>query len=348
MSPFLYKIKKKFKWEFAPSWVVYFPFPFCWLYWSWQARSFTFFTAANPGIYNGGLFGESKWEIFAQIPKAFLPITLYFPEPEKVKTADILQKMAENGLEFPIILKPDKGERGRGVAKIDNVQEITDYLQTFQFPFLMQSYIDFSEEYGILYHRLPNEAKGRVTSIVKKGFLVVIGDGKSTLHDLFLKNERCMYHYDLMKNMYQNELNTILPKEEKKILVSIGNHARGTTFLNDNAMISPALNERIDALSQQISGFYIGRFDLKANSIEEVCEGNFKIMELNGVGAEPGHIYAPDNPIWDSYYSLLSHWNNISKIARQTYQKGEPNISLSEFFKRLKAYQTFQRDFLKV
>jgi len=55
-------------------------------------------------------------------------------------------------------------------------------------------------------------------------------------------------------------------------------------------------------------------------------------MELNGVGAEPGHIYAPNNPIWDSYFSLLSHWNNISKIARQTYQKGESKIPIAEFF----------------
>lgn len=348
MSPFLYKIKKKFRWEFAPAWVVYFPIPFCWLYWSWRAGSFTFFTAANPGIYNGGLFGESKYDILKSILPEFLPKTVFFPNPVAISAADVVIKMQEIHLSFPIILKPDKGERGRGVAKIEDAAGIEAYLATFQFPFLMQEYIAFEEEYGILYHRMPYEKKGKITSIVVKGFLSVVGDGKSDLHTLFLQDERCLFHYDLLMELYQNELTTILGKDEKKVLVSIGNHARGTTFLNGNHLISEALATKMDEVSATIPGFYIGRYDLKANSIEDVCKGKFKIMELNGVGAEPGHIYAPDNPLLDSYISLLSHWNNVSKIAAIMYGKGEPKLSFKEFYSRYKEYATFQKEHLKV
>lgn len=344
-NPFWYKIKKKLKWEFAPAWLVYFPIVFLWFYWAIRARSFVFFTGANPSIEMGGLFGESKFGILIRIAAKNVPPTIFIPDPSVLSKELIMSGMKDNGMVFPIILKPDKGERGRGVEKIQNEKDIEIYLQKYHFPLLIQAFAAEKEEFGIMYHRYPNEKKGKITSIVQKGFLAVTGDGKSMLDELFLADERCLFHREMLLNLYSEELNTVLPKGERKILVSIGNHARGTTFLNGNALISPELLPVFDEITDNFEGFYIGRFDLKADSIEEVAKGNFKIMELNGVGAEPGHIYAPDNPLFDSYSSLIKHWNRIFKIAKMNFEKGVKRSTFKEVWAFYKEYEAYQNTF---
>ena len=149
----------------------------------------------------------------------------------------------------------------------------------------------------------------------------------------------------MLLNLYAGQLKVVLPKGEKKILVSIGNHSRGTTFLNGNALITPNLSLVFDEIADKFEGFYIGRFDLKADSMEEVVNGNFKIMELNGVGAEPGHIYAPDNPLFDSYASLIKHWNRIFKIAKMNFDNGLKRTSLGEVWASYKEYEAYQNKY---
>lgn len=344
-TPFWYKIKKKLKWEFAPAWLVYFPIVFLWFYWAIRARSFVFFTGANPSIETGGFFGESKFGILIRIDAKNVPATIFIPDPSILSKELIMSSIQEKQMHFPIILKPDKGERGRGVEKIHTEVELEAYLQKYRFPLLIQAFAAEKEEFGIMYHRYPNEKKGRVTSIVQKGFLAVVGDGKSSLDELFLADERCLFHREMLLNLYAGQLNIVLPKGEKKILVSIGNHSRGTTFLNGNALITPNLSLVFDEIADKFEGFYIGRFDLKADSIEEVVKGNFKIMELNGVGAEPGHIYAPDNPLFDSYASLIKHWNRIFKIAKMNFDNGLKRTSFGEVWASYKEYEAYQNKY---
>ena len=345
---FLYKIKKRFKWEFAPTWVVYLPVLIGWVYWAWKNKSLTFFTAANPGIYNGGLLGESKYEILESLPASVVPKGVFIQNPDDYTPESLLSFLAQNDIHFPFILKPDRGERGRGVSKIKDKSDLEAYLSQYHFPLIAQAFITEKEEYGILYHRFPNEPKGKVTSIVVKGFLSVTGNGADTLETLWLKNPRCLYHWDLLNDLYCAEKTLILPENEEKILVEIGNHVRGTTFFNGNHLISEALTRKIDEISQQIPGFYIGRFDLKADNIAAVCEGNFKVMELNGVGAEPGHIYDPEYPILKAYQALIEHWNNVAKIAKINYDSGEQRVSFAEMQSRNRDYQAYQKKYLGI
>lgn len=347
-SPIWYKIKKKWMWEFAPTWVVYFPFPFLWLYWAWKAKNWAFFTAANPGIYMGGLFAESKYQILKNFPLQYIPKTVFFEDTHAVTTDSILQAMQATGIDFPIILKPDNGERGRGVAKIFSSAEIETYLAKYRFPLILQSFAAEKEEYGIMYCRYPGEKKGKITSIVVKGFLEVTGDGTSSLHSLITANERCMYHYDTLYTLYAAEWEAIVPKGEVKNLVSIGNHARGTTFLNGNHLISDALAQRFDLLADAYPGFYIGRFDIKADSIEAIIDGKFSIMELNGAGAEPGHIYAPRHSIWASYTALIQQWFTLNHIACINFANGAPKFSVREVWAIYRKYAAYQKQMLQV
>ncbi|MBX7242163.1 MAG: D-alanine--D-alanine ligase [Bacteroidia bacterium] len=348
LTIFWYRIKKKLSWEFAPTWVVYLPFLWYGFYWCIRTRSFTFFTAANPGIENGGLFGESKYEILKKLPPSVVPKSILIENPAQWTPHDFKNMVLSNGIEWPFILKPDKGERGRGVSKIKNEKDLEEYLNQYSFPLIVQPFVSEKEEYGILYHRFPHQSKGQITSIVVKGFLSVTGDGVSNMESLWLKNPRCLYHWDLLQGIYGSEKHLVLPRGEIKELVSIGNHARGTTFLNGNYLISETLTNTIDQIAQGIPGFYIGRFDLKAANIEAVCRGEFQVMELNGVGAEPGHIYAPGHPVLKSYSALIRHWHNVAEIARLNYLSGTPKYSFKAVNQKFKAYLEYQKTFLNV
>jgi len=56
---------KASSWEYWPMWLVYLPASLYFIYLSLKARSFFFFSAANPSIETGGMFFESKWSIFS-------------------------------------------------------------------------------------------------------------------------------------------------------------------------------------------------------------------------------------------------------------------------------------------
>ena len=59
-SNFLIRLKS---WEYWPFGIVQFPAILYWVWLSLRARSFVFFSASNPGIPMGGMFGESKYEL---------------------------------------------------------------------------------------------------------------------------------------------------------------------------------------------------------------------------------------------------------------------------------------------
>jgi hypothetical protein len=100
------------------------------------------------------------------------------------------------------------------------------------------------------------------------------------------------------------------------------------------------LSKSFDEISKQIEGFYFGRFDLRCGSIEDLYSGNIKIVELNGCGAEPAHIYDPEFKLFNAVGVLLTHWRQIFEIARENHKRGVPFASFKEglfFYKRFKA-----------
>ncbi len=96
---------KAFSWEYWPMWLVYSPVSFYYIYLALKARSFFFFSAANPSIETGGMFFESKWSIFKLIPKEYYPSTILVNKEDDASL--ILAKMSKDGIAFPVIVKPD-------------------------------------------------------------------------------------------------------------------------------------------------------------------------------------------------------------------------------------------------
>jgi len=304
-----------------------------------KARSFFFFSSANPGIEYGGMLGESKFKIHITLPQEYVPITMYAPKGstfEQVKTL-----MMENRLQFPVILKPDIGERGWMVSKILNDEELNSYLHISPVDFLIQEYIDLPIELGVFYYRYPDKNEGKVSSIVKKKMLEITGNGKDTVRSLMGNYPRARLQLSTFENEYPEILNSIPDNGEKIELMPIGNHSRGTTFLNENSLINDELQRQFDLLSKRIDGFYFGRFDIRCNSEQDLKKGNFKIMELNGAGAEPGHIYHPGHSLFAAYRSIISHLQALFKISRENKKRGYAYMTFAEgidFIKQVREY----------
>ena len=109
---------KLFNYEYWPYLLFFLPLVPYWFFLAIRAKSLTFFTAANPGIEHGGVFGESKMEILDMIDKKYLPNSVFFDKSSDLKM--VLDSLKSSQLEFPMILKPDVGERGNEVEKIGN------------------------------------------------------------------------------------------------------------------------------------------------------------------------------------------------------------------------------------
>jgi hypothetical protein len=333
-SNFIIKLKS---WEYWPFGIVQFPlfFYFAWL--ALKSRSLIFFSASNPGIPMGGMFGESKYDILKSIPERYTAKSI---RVNKNLSADaVINILKQNDFSFPVIFKPDLGERGFMVKKIASKNDVENYLRQIKIDFIAQEFIDLPMEFGIFYSRNPKEEKGNVTSVVMKEMLTVTGDGKSALRSLILATDRAKLQWEKLQIAHGKDLDFILQEGEKTELVSIGNHCLGTTFLNYGHLINTTLSNTFDNIAKQIPGFYFGRFDLRCASLEDLYAGEIKIMELNGCGAEPAHIYHPGYSLFKAIGELFVHWRTIFQIAQENNKRG---IRYTTFKEAQQYYRSFK------
>ncbi|MBD3630631.1 hypothetical protein [Cyclobacterium sp.] len=332
-------ITKLLHWEYWPTWIIYFPLFFYYLWLSLKARSFFFFTAANPEMEMGGLYNCSKYKQLQHIPSELKPLTLYVKAGSEFPL--IHAKILALELDYPIIAKPDRGERGKGVALLKNASQLKKYLQESPTDFLLQEYISSPFEAGLFYYRFPDKHSGLIPSIVLKTFLSVTGDGKSTLEELILRIPRARLVAKSLLQRGDMDPREILPEGSIKLLEPIGNHNRGTEFSNGNQLVNQDLLYFFDALSYHLPHFHYGRFDLKAPSLDDFLKGNgIKILEVNGVNAEPAHIYDPKGKYQDAVKTLFRHWNIIYQISKKNRYQG---FSPATFRMALKNFREWQR-----
>lgn len=321
-----------FHYEFWPFWLLYFPAFFYWLLLALYHRSFTYFTAANPGIELGGFFGESKIGILEKIPEKYLPKSCYFEEG--TAPAAILAAMECKAISFPVICKPDKGERGFLVSKLHSAQELRAYLSGMKGKLIVQEFSAYTQEYGILYYRFPDGSGSGISSVTEKEFLSVTGDGQSSVRDLLGQSVRARFRMKELEEVLGTEMETVLPAGEYRLIEPIGNHCRGTCFLNGERLISPELVRVFDEIAGNIPGIYFGRFDLKAKSAEDLLAGrHIHILELNGTTSEPAHIYDPSMNIFGAWKAIFQNMRIVSAIARQNKRNGISYTPFNEFFR---------------
>ncbi|AHC14368.1 D-alanine--D-alanine ligase [Salinispira pacifica] len=330
------RLPKFLKWEFWPFPLVYIPVYFSILFHGIARGKLTYFLAANPGMKFGGFVEYSKYESLKVLPQRYLPKTLFFPSPPDMD--ELLEAMADSRLEFPVILKPDVGERGYGVEKIRDTVEARNYLNVARRALLLQEYIPDELEYGVMLVQDPRSRELRITSIVQKQGLEVTGDGTRSLEELVKADDRCRYHISMLKRRYAERWEQILPADERFRLTEIGNHARGATFLDANRLISPSLAETFAPLAAAMPGFYLGRLDIKTKSEHSLLRGDFKVIEVNGVNSEPAHIYDPNYGLLRGWKDLLTHWKDVAIISKANMEAGHSPESARRLFKEIRSH----------
>jgi hypothetical protein len=301
-------------WEFWPFNIVYIPIFVYWLYLSIKCRSFFFFSTSNPSIKNAGFLMESKYDIYETMPEYLYPKTIFITPGKDIKL--ITLQLEAKGIQLPFIVKPDTGMRGLKVKLLNTFEDLYSYHSSATFSYLIQEYIAYENEVGIFYTRYPEEKSGVITGIVGKEFLTIIGDGISTIETLVKKNDRHLLQLNKLRAIYGNNLKNILALNEKYTLVPYGNHSRGSKFIDLSNLIDEQLTSTINLICQSIPDFYYGRLDIKFKNWEDLKNGeNFSIIEVNGAGSEPTHIYDPTHSIFYAWKEIKLHCKILYEIS---------------------------------
>jgi len=309
------------RWEYWPRWAFYPPVILLGvLPAALRRRSLTIVTAVNPGISTGGLVGESKSAILAALgehPEIARHRALP-PGPVDERLAAAL----EANLGWPLVLKPDVGERGRDVQFARDAAEARALLAERPGPLIAQERVA-GAEFGVFWQREPGAARGRVTSITRKVLPEVTGDGRSTLERLILAHPRHVNMGRYLLEVNAERLTEIPAAGETVTLSPLGTHARGATFLDARALLTPELEEAIERISRRFEGFHLGRYDLRAPSEEDLRAGrNLQVLELNGLTSEPTHIYDPSAALLPAWRALIAQWRLAYAIAAANVAAG--------------------------
>jgi len=279
--------------------------------------------------------GEDKREMYDLLPTEFYPKTIYISP--RLAFNDILLLLKEKNFTYPFIVKPDVGMKGLLFRKIDNEQELRLYHSKNVVDYLIQDLVDYPLEVSVFYYRYPDQPSGVITGFIQKELMDVYGDGKSTLWELILNHPKARHRPEEMRIKHEAQLQQVIPQGERYILTYAANLNRGARFTNLSHLIDVQLLEIFDRISHRAS-FYYGRYDIKCASIEDLKQGkNFSILEFNGSGAEPNHVYKSGFSLFDAYKVFLHHWKVLYRISRYNHRNGIPYWPLVKGWRFLRA-----------
>ena len=357
---------RRLRWEFWSPWVFYVPAACWYLLLALRHRSLTLPTVANPGMDGGGFIGESKAAILRDLvagrsaAQRFVVRTLLLPAVEKDGAAEsaadpsadrwaaLAAWMAAEQLHFPIVLKPDVGQRGSGVRKVDSEAQARAYLEALPLAIAAQEYAPGPHELGVFWVRPPGSPRGAIFSTTEKLFPEVVGDGVHDLEDLILLHPRAVLMSGTFFRRHQELLDWVPGAGARFPLVTSGNHCQGTLFKDGRRLATEALRARLDALADGYPGLHVGRFDLRAPDLQALQRGEgFLIVELNGATAEATHIYDPDfGPVRGplvAYRTLFAQWSLVFRVAAANRAAGARPLGTRELARRVLAFRRAAR-----
>jgi hypothetical protein len=313
--------------EFWPGWLFYTPVVVHWLLLGLRHGDFSLPTAANPHITTGGLCGESKLSILSQVGPAardlIAPACGVVAGPHGAEAAE--DAMAAAGLRYPVVVKPDIGCNGTGVRLVGDCAALARYMDAFPpgETVVVQDYVDEPHEAGLFYVRHPHEATGRVTSMTIKRPPVVVGDGRSTLRALILRDERAGLAFHLYLDRLAGRLDSEPKLGEAVRLVFVGNHCKGSIFQNGTDLVTPELTAAIDRLAKAMPDFFFGRIDVRFASMAQLRRGlDFRVIEINGAGSEATHVWDPRTRLLDAWRAQFFHYGAAFRIGAANRRRG--------------------------
>lgn len=335
--------------EYWPRFLVYLPV----LWWGVKRmvhrKGLQPLTAVNPGYaYDGGVQDESKSELNIKLGDGDPPAesVLHCVLIDEVSTEaryqsalDAIEQDRELG-EYPMIAKPNKGERGRAVKLLRDDGDLESYCTTSNEPFILQKFHPGPVEVGVLWMRQTESITnpdydgptGFIYAITIKHFPTLRGDSKRTLRRLILAHPRHRAQPAVFFKHNRSRLGWVPMDGEKVVMGIAGNHAQGAKFTDGADFITPELTERMNSIIDRFDqragrGFDIGRFDLRCESLDQLSKGSgFGIVELNGLTSEPTNMYDPKRSLFWAWDMLLGYWKHLERLAeaRIETKTGEP------------------------
>jgi membrane protein DedA with SNARE-associated domain len=334
------------RWEFWPATLFYLPVAFRYLQLALRHRGFTVPTMANPGITTGGLVGESKFETLRELFRTspeFTAEAWLLPANRGDRWSELDRLLKTHAIAYPFVLKPDLGQRGLGVKLIRSENDAADYLRGCAVPLVVQRYVPGPFEVGIFYYRFPHEDRGRIFALTEKIFPVLTGDGVHTVEQLLWRDERARFVADRYLTRFASRRQEVLPTGATLRLVEAGNHAQGCIFRDGARLRTPELEAQVDAISRRLPGFFIGRYDVRFSSEDDLRAGrNFQILELNGASAEATSIYDARNSLGAAYRTLFRQWELVFAIGAANHALGAEPTPLP---KLLRIWRAASRQF---
>jgi hypothetical protein len=313
------------------------------LYWIWLAlrhRSIGLPTAANPRIEAGGLCGESKVSILDQMGPEGRALTARYTSvlaagADAAALAAAEAAIAAAGVVVPFVAKPDIGCKGTGVRVIRRPEDLAAYLA--EFPkgarVIFQELVDEEGEAGVFYIRHPEGRRGHIVSVTLKQFPRVVGDGRSTLAELVRADPRAARLADLYLGRHTAHRDRVLAEGEPFRLVFVGNHCKGAVFKDGHHIVTSRMEAAFDRIARELPDFHFGRFDVRFRSLDDLRRGvGFRIIEVNGAGSEPTHIWDRHMALGDAYRTLFRNFRALFEIAAANRARGVRPLSARALF----------------
>ncbi|HWM83118.1 hypothetical protein [Pseudorhodoplanes sp.] len=335
--------------ERIPPMLFYLPLILSWIGFSLRHHSFTLPTAANPRIFTGGMWGESKSDYLLDIApheRKWIADFSIVTRGAGAASVDADVERAEaaitgSGIAYPLIAKPDIGWHGHGVRRIANAEELRGYITGFpeNATIILQRYVPFAGEAAVLYARLPGERRGRVLSLTFRYFPHVVGNGRESVRDLIGKDARARWKAKLHlggdathRGLGENELARVPAVGEVVQIALIGNQRAGALYRDGRRYITDAMARRIDAIACSMTEFHYGRFDLRFDTVEALARGeDFSIVEVNGIGGEAIDVWDPRLPVGEVYRRLVDQQRLLFLIGKRNRARGFRPTRLRDF-----------------
>lgn len=309
--------------ERLPKWLNLVPMVLQWCWLGLRYHSFTLPSAANPAITTGGLVGDAKSEYFAGMgPVAAARVASYAVICVGDNAlAAARAAMADAGLGFPLVVKPDLGWCGYGVRRIDDEAALASYLAVYPAgeSLMLQRYLEEPGEAGIYYLRQPGARHGRLLGVLLRHYPKVTGDGLHSIEALIRADPRASRLLgDDRRHRFEGDISRVPAPGEYVRLALIGSTRVGGHYEDGLAAATPRLLAAIERIARDMPQFHVGRFDVRYRTLAELRRGRFTIMEVNGAGSEA--VYA-----WDPKYSIREAYRLVFAKQRALFALGAAN-----------------------
>jgi len=320
--------------ERLPKWLICVPLVLQWLWLSLRFGGLTLPSAANPSITAGGLVGDTKLEYFqgmGPLARAATARHAALPSAARQTPAGVRATMAQAGLAFPLVVKPDLGMCGFGVRLIESETALTAYLAHFPAGqvLVLQEYLPQEGEAGIFYARQPGAVQGRIIGLALRYFPRVTGDGVSSLGQLVSADPRARRVQGRRDHDVVADRGRVPARGEVVRLATIGSTRVGGLYRDGAACITPALTAAVDAIARDMPAFYAGRFDVRFAGLEQLAAGQgLKIMEVNGAGSEAIQAWDPGTGLLDAFRIIFAKQRTLFEIGAANRRRGHRPIGL--------------------